>query len=79
MSYKIKPSEPYAVFPLGVKESEKLRNALTGLSEKGLVNGQQLTDLLKGQNLDIAPESGGYLKIYDKNKKEVARVIPLLP
>jgi len=77
--YEIKPQESYAVFSLKAPEGEAFERNLAVLNTKGLVKGQQLTDLLKGQNLDIAIQEGGHLSIYTKkDKKEIARVIPLI-
>jgi hypothetical protein len=76
--YEVKPQESYAVFSLKTPEGEAFEKDLTALSAKGLVTGQQLTDLLKGQNLGISVQEGGHMSIYDKSKKEVARVVPLI-
>ena len=76
--YKIKPSEQYAVFPLDVRESIDFRATLSALNPKGLVSGQQLTDIIEAQGLFALEETGGHMSIYDKGKKEVARVVPLI-
>jgi hypothetical protein len=76
--YKIKPLEQYAVFPLDVRESIDFRTTLRALNPKGLVSGQQLTDIIEAQGLFALEESGGHMSIYDKSKKEVARVVPLI-